>query len=249
MAVGDPCATIIREIPPAWRYVKYTSGSVEPTPGDTLWGDTSNATAILELLVLSSGTWVGGDAAGWMFLSNWNGTAFTSGENWTKNTTTPANNGTFTGTPTATAYATVDTSNDVPLLDFDDTSNEVILYLGKLGGNYAAGGVTVKIVTTAAAATNNYVFGGMWRSFTDDVDNILSTSFNTWSAPIYSSAIVSPSVIGEFTYDTIAFTDGAQMDSLAAGEIFLFALFRDAQVAGDTMVGDASLVDLEFVLT
>ena len=28
--------------PPPWLYVAFTSGSVEPAKGDTIWGDTSN---------------------------------------------------------------------------------------------------------------------------------------------------------------------------------------------------------------
>ena len=249
MAAGDICADIIREIPPVWLYVKYTSGSVEPAPGDTIWGDTSNANAILELLVLSSGTWAGGDAAGWMFLSNWNGTAWTSGENFTKNTTVPANDGTLTATPVS-CYASPDTINDVPVADFDSASNEARLFLCRMLPNYASGGCTVKIVNAADVATGDLSYGGAWRSFTDDVDNLLATSFNAWSAPVYNQAITTPTVVGELTYDTIAFTDGAQMDSTAAGEIFLFLLFRDAQDAvNDDAAGDSSLIDIAFTLT
>ncbi len=249
MASGDLCAYIIQEMSPNWLFVLFTSGSVEPAPGDTLWGDTSNATAILELLVLTGGAWGNGDAAGWMFLSTWNNTAWTSAENWTKNSTTPANEGTFTLLPVSCG-ATPDAENGVPVNDFDDTVNEVKLFLCKRSNNNASGGITARFETLGAAATGDYSVGGCFRSFTDDADNFLATSFNAWSAPIYNTAIDAPSAIGEPTYDAIAFTDGAQVDSLAVSELFLFMLFRDARDStNDDMVGDMSLVNLEFVLT
>lgn len=249
MASGDLCAYVIQEISPNWLWVAFTSGSVAPVVGDTIWGDTSDAQAILELIVVTGGTWGGGDAAGWMFLSNWNNTAWSSGENWTKNSGTPANDGTLTTTPVSCG-ASPDLVNDVPVSDFDDTVNEAKLFLCKRLTNSAAGGIDVRIETLGAAAANDYSMGGAFRSFTDDVDNFLSTSFNAWGTVVYNTAIDAPSVIGEPTYDTIAFSDGAEVDNLAASELFLFLLFRDAQDAtNDDMAGDVSLVNIEFVLT
>lgn len=252
MATGDPCATIIREIPPNWLFVAYTSGSTEPSPGDVIWGDTSDANAFLELVVQVTGTWGGGDSAGWMFFSNWEGTPWTSGENFTANTSTPGNHGTLTLTPVA-CFATTDTINDVLVADFDDTANEAVLYLCKLLPNYAGGGITVKFEQSTAAATGDLSYGGMFRSFTDDVDNLLHTSFNAWGnsgVPIYNAAIDAPSVIGEITYDSIAFTDGTQIDSVAVDELFQFLLFRDAQDStNDDHVGDGSVIDVSFTLT
>lgn len=249
MASGDVCAEVLEIIQPAWMYVKFTSGSVEPTPGDLLYGDTSNATGYLELLVLTSGSWAGSDAAGWMFLSNITGT-FTSAENWTKNTTTPANDGTFTLLP-ASCYAVFDTANDIPEYRYDDAANEVILFLCRRHNNSATGGITVRLVLKGAANTGDMAFGGAFRSFTDDTDNFLVTAFNAWGTVVYNSAIDAPSVVGEPTYDTIAFSDGAEVDNVAADELFLFLLFRNAQdTVNDDMSGDASLVGgVQFVLT
>jgi hypothetical protein len=46
----------------------FDSGSYEPQPGDTITGATSIATAYVESVTRSSGTWLGGDAAGTIYL-------------------------------------------------------------------------------------------------------------------------------------------------------------------------------------
>lgn len=250
MASGDVMfsAEAHANLSPAWLYVAFTSGSVEPAKGDTIWGDTSNANAVLELIVTTSGTWGGGDAAGWMFLSQHNGTAWTSGENWTKNTTTAANNGTLTLTPSA-AYATLDLARgDTPVLDFDSTSNEVALFAGVLPDNYDGGGLTFTVGVASTTATGDMSFGIALKSYTDDVDNFMTfaldpSTLKVFAEPNYNTAIDAASVAGEIKYFQITFINGADMDSIAAGEYFQVLLFRDAQdTTNDDMAADASFV-------
>ena len=99
MASGDSLITFdaVNAFPSNWLWVAFTGGSVEPTAdGDgtaVIWGDTSDAQAILEYLVLTGGTWGGSDAAGYMLLSHWNGTAWSSGENFTADSGTPGDHG------------------------------------------------------------------------------------------------------------------------------------------------------------
>lgn len=53
----------------------FTSGgTTEIAEGDTITGATSSATADVERVVLTSGSWAGGDAAGYLYLSNQSGT-------------------------------------------------------------------------------------------------------------------------------------------------------------------------------
>ena len=249
MSSGDTLAILVAQaaVPPNWAFVAFTSGSVEPSPGDVIWGDASNENGILEVLVLTSGTWGGNDAAGYMLLSNLTGVVgdWTSGEDFTEGSTTPANHGTLTALPVS-AFATFDMINDTPVLDFDDTANEVAQWPFMLPQHYGGSGIDVIVVQAAAAATGDLAYNGYFRSFTDDVDNLLATAFNAWSAAQANQAIDAPSVVGELTYDTIAFTDGAQIDSLAAGEKGIFMLERDAQDAtNDDLSGDASVVLVE----
>lgn len=54
--------------------VAFTSGSEEPTNGDTIDGATSGASGTFMFAVLTSGSWGGGDAAGTLFLKSVSGT-------------------------------------------------------------------------------------------------------------------------------------------------------------------------------
>lgn len=57
------------------RFMPFTSGGVSRVfPGDKLTGDTSHATAIVEKVLLASGTWLGGDAAGFFTVKDVVGT-------------------------------------------------------------------------------------------------------------------------------------------------------------------------------
>lgn len=46
----------------------FTDGSVEPTLGETLTGAESGATGVVNRVDLQSGSWAGGDAAGYVYL-------------------------------------------------------------------------------------------------------------------------------------------------------------------------------------
>lgn len=54
--------------------VPFTSGSEEPSSGDTIDGATSAASGTFMFAVVTSGTWGGGDAAGHLFLKSVSGT-------------------------------------------------------------------------------------------------------------------------------------------------------------------------------
>ncbi len=51
------------------KVIAFTSGGTdEIKAGDKLHGNTSDATAIIDQVILDSGSWAGGDAAGWLIL-------------------------------------------------------------------------------------------------------------------------------------------------------------------------------------
>lgn len=246
MASGDTLVTFTTQnnLSPAWLWVAFTSGGTAvPSLGDTIWGDSSNATAILEYLVITSGTFAGSNAAGYMLLSNWNGTAWSDGENYTLNSGTPANDGTLTATP-SDGFAALDTRNDIPVLDFDATVNEVAMFMAVMPQHYAGSGVTVHIsVMASTATTGDMSWFGFFKSVSDDVDDLDTKNF---AAPQSNTAVDVASASGEAAYFTIGFTDGAQIDSIATGELFFFLLMRDAQDGtNDDMAGDAELLTVE----
>jgi len=152
-------------------------------------------------------------------------------------TFTPLNN-----EPPASAFATFDTRNSIPVLDFDDTTDESAVFGGVLPANYAGGGLTVTLVWAATSATSGTVSWDVSiESNTDDADDLDTDSF---ASANNSGAVTAPSATGEFAYDNVTFTDGADMDSLAAGESFRLKVTRDADgtTATDNMAGDAELL-------
>lgn len=141
--------------------------------------------------------------------------------------------------PTATNYATLNLSATAlhPVLEFDTTTAEAAVFSGILPRNYAGGGITV-YVTWAIAATSGTV--GWTIEIERSNTSIGADSFasaQTITAATVSGTTLIPSVTN------VAITDGANMDSLAVGELFRVRLKRD--VANDTAAGDAFFLGLE----
>ncbi len=230
---------------PAWAFVAFTGGSTEPSIGDTIWGDTSDENGILEFLSLESGTWGGTDAAGYMLLSNLTGVVsdWTSGEDFTEGSSTPADHGTLTALP-VDCFATLDVRNNKAVLDFDAAANEVAMFQGFMPNHYDGGGLTVTVGWMATSATTGDTSWKMFlMSISDDADDLDTKNF---AAPNSNAAVDVASISGEVDYFTITFTDGADMDSIAAGELFYLLLMRDAQDStADDMAGDAEVVFIE----
>jgi hypothetical protein len=231
-----------------WLFVAFTSGSVEPTANgdgtDVIWGDTSDASARLEYLSLESGTWGGGDAAGYMLLSHDAGVAWSSGENFTQNSSTPANDGTLTGVPVTCAATPDQNTPGDDRLDFDPTVNEIAVFKLVMPRHYDGGGLTITVGVAASTATT----GDMsWAIFLMSVsDNADDLDVKNFADPQVNQAVDAPTTLGNVRYFTITFTDGAQMDSIAAGEPFFLMIMRDAQdTTNDDMAGDAEKVFLE----
>ncbi len=230
---------------PAWAYVAFTGGSTEPSLADTIWGDTSDENGILEFLSLESGTWAGNDAAGYMLLSNLTGAVgdWTSGEDFTANSSTAGDHGTLTALP-VDCFATFDTRNNKSIVDFDAASNEVAMFQGFMPRHYAGGGLTITVGWMATSATTGDTSWAIFfMSVSDDADDL---DIKNFAAPNTNTTVDAPSASGEVDYFTITFTDGADMDSIAAGEMFYLLLMRDAQDStNDDMAGDAEFVFME----
>lgn len=140
--------------------------------------------------------------------------------------------------PTAN-FATPDTRNGHPILDFDDTSDEDAVFSAVLSPDYSGGGLTVEIYWLATSATSgDTVWNAAIERHEDDALDLDADSFAAANAVTDTAASAS----GEISVATITFTDGADMDSLAAGESFRLKITRDANNGSDTMSGDAELL-------
>ncbi len=144
--------------------------------------------------------------------------------------------------PPSANFATLDTRNSVPVLDFDDTTDESAVFGGVLPNNYAGGGLTVTLVWMATSATSG---GVSWDvSIERHEDDAFDLDADGFATANNSGSATTASATGEQQYTSIAFTSGAQMDSLAAGESFRIKVTRDANgtTATDDMAGDAELL-------
>jgi len=143
--------------------------------------------------------------------------------------------------PPASACATIDIRNQHPVLDFDETSNESAVFSGIMPRSYAGGGVTVYLHYAMTSATSGTVdWDAAFERIGDQQQNIDSDGFA--AAKSVNDTTV-PAESGLVDVLSIAFADGAEMDSIAAGEGFRLKITRDA--ASDDAAGDAELLFVE----
>lgn len=152
----------------------------------------------------------------------------------------------------STIYATFDVRSDgsspvanLPVYDFDDTTIEYLDVYCRLEG-YASGGLTITFDWSATSATTgDTVWGAAIRAIPDDAEDMDAAhtfDYNDGTADTTASAS------GERSRQTITFTDGADMDSLANGETFVLRIRRNASSGSDTMTGDAELWPFSLVI-
>lgn len=141
----------------------------------------------------------------------------------------------------ASNYATFDSRNNHAVLDFDDTTGETAYFTGIMPQNYAGGGVTVILHWAATSATSGTVgwlaaFERMGDGGTDiDADSFASDQTVTAETVDGTSGIMDAS--------SVNVSNGANMDSVVAGDAFRLRITRD--VANDTAAGDAELIGVE----
>ncbi len=147
----------------------------------------------------------------------------------------------FQNEPPASNFATLDLRNLHPVLDFDATTNESAVFRAVMPRSYAAGGITVYIhyaMTSAVADTVDWDVA--WERIGDQALDIDGDSFATVNSVDNTTV---PGTTGLVDIVTVTFTDGADMDSVAVGELFRLKVTRDA--TNDDAAGDAELVALE----
>lgn len=142
--------------------------------------------------------------------------------------------------PPATIYATNDTRNSHPVLDFDGAADEEAVWTGYLPAYYAGGGLTVDTwwAFTSATSGSLRVQAAVERM---DVSS-LDTDADSFAA-FQSAGGTAPGTSGQVIKVTVTFTDGAQMDSVAVGELYRLKIRRDADGTSgtDDIATDAEL--------
>jgi hypothetical protein len=141
------------------------------------------------------------------------------------------------GEPPSSNYATLDTRNDRPVLDFDASTDEAMHWTFVLPERYDGGGVTLEIHVMATSATSNdFVFGAAFEKLAgQDLDSDGFATAQTATVTVNGTS-------GVKSIATITFTDGAQMDSVGAGEAGRVKIYRDADNGSDDATGDAEYI-------
>ena len=143
--------------------------------------------------------------------------------------------------PPSASAATIDTRNQHPVLDFDASNNEFGVFSGVMPQHYSGSGVDCLIHFSMSTATSgcidlNAAFEKI-SACSQDIDSDGFAAANTaMDVPV-------PGTSGYITSACITFTDGADMDSVGAGDGFRIKIARNGPTDGAT--GDAELRYLE----
>lgn len=120
---------------------------------------------------------------------------------------------------------------------FDAATIEYMDFLCHLKG-YGGNGLTFTLPYSATSATSGVCRWGIGiRAIPDDTEDIDAAHTYDFNDVDDTAATVS----GELSYPTVTFTNGADMDSWAEGELAIVRVRRNASHANDTMTGDAEL--------
>jgi len=146
--------------------------------------------------------------------------------------------------PPAASFMTLDLRNGHPVLDADGSADEEAVFTGIMPAHYAGGGVTVKLHVAFTSATSGTVnIEVSWERITGlDIDaDSFATMTDASATPNGTSGIE--------TIVSIAFADGAAMDSVVAGDLFRLKVRRDADGTNgtDDVTTDMELLGIEIV--
>ena len=148
----------------------------------------------------------------------------------------------YNNEPPASNYATIDTRNSRPCLDFDATTNESAVFSSVMPQHYAGTtGVTVYIHYAMTSAEANTVDWDAAFELVGDQD--LDIDGDDFAAVNSTDDTTVPGTTGLVDVISIAFTDGVDMDSVGAGDGFRLKITRDA--VSDDATGDAELYWVE----
>jgi hypothetical protein len=146
--------------------------------------------------------------------------------------------------PPASSFATLDTRNSHPCLDFDAGATESAVFSGSLPPGYTNGGFYVQIIWAATSATSGNV---MWQVSLENMTglDLDGDSFDTVTS--VTAAAQATNGVLRYTAVSVALAD---TDGIVSWDAFRIKVSRVGADGSDTMTGDAELfmVTLEELL-
>ena len=143
--------------------------------------------------------------------------------------------------PPSTSAATPDRRNGHPVLDFDASADETALFTGFMPWHYAGGGITVNAVVSFSTDANGAHTGQLEISFERIGDAQQDLDADGFAAAKDLTVTV-PATSGLTEVGSVPFTDGAEIDNIAAGELFRVKVNCDT--SDSTFSGDLELARL-----
>jgi hypothetical protein len=135
---------------------------------------------------------------------------------------TPASN-----EPPDSSYATFDVrGSGHPVIDFDESADESAVFTGVMPDHYDGGGVTVYLTGSWTSDTNGAHTTQMEVSFErigDAQQDVDTDGF----ASARDVTLTVDSTSGKTDVASVVFSDGAQIDNVAAGELFRLKVICD----------------------
>lgn len=155
-----------------------------------------------------------------------------SPQSWSPTNTVPAQTTTILGASTPAEV--------IPVLAFDTSTVEYADFHNLvMPPHYGGGGVTLTIFSSCGTTTGGIAWEVAFRRIADDAED-LDTTAQTYDYNTLAIATL-PSAVGEITVDTLTFTNGADMDSVVAGDLYTLRIRRATGNATDTATTDAFL--------
>lgn len=143
--------------------------------------------------------------------------------------------------PPSSNYATFDTRNNHPVLDFALT--EIAIFSFVMPRHYGGGGVTVFLhYALSSATTNDIRLDTTFERIGDQQQDIDADGFD--ATGVNGSDITVPGTSGNVDIINNVHSNGARLDSLAVGEGGRLKVTRTA-VAGTDATGDLELRFIE----
>ena len=149
----------------------------------------------------------------------------------------------YSNEPPSASYATLDTRNQRPVLDHADSGSETSVFGAILPRHYGGGGITAyHHVAFSSATAGSAVIQGAFERIGNEVGDLDDVA--GFAAAVTANVDV-PLTAGSVFVSPIAFTDGAQIDSLAVGEYFRYKFTRQGESVTDDASGDMELIGIE----